>query len=115
MAAWRWARKTSRTLHDPFIVPKANAYNASGLSRCGTDLYWLSNAEKKPARSAKLSGKRSRESPRGLGRTDWRTDLPLRFLQQRVRLRGSGDRQFFWVEETDLSEHASLIPIDVLV
>src|SRR5262249_23247339 len=38
-----------------------------------------------------------------------------RFFHECLGLLGSGDRQFAWVEETDLSEHTGLIPIDMLV
>ena len=41
--------------------------------------------------------------------------LAPRFFHECLGLPGSGDDQFAWVEETDLSEHTGLIPIDMLV
>ena len=41
--------------------------------------------------------------------------LAARFFNQGFGLRRPGDGQFARVEETDLSEHTGLIPIDMLV
>src|SRR5215472_15441195 len=41
--------------------------------------------------------------------------LAPRFFHECLGLLGSSDGQFAWVEETDLSEHTGLIPIDMLV
>ena len=59
-----------------------------------------------------FTSKSVRFSAVGLGRSH---SLAARFFNKDFGLLGSGDGQFAWVEETDLSEHAGLIPVDMLV